>query len=158
VKLSQRGALDRHSQKGNSDLYSARFRYNMNVTAGSCSLPIFLMGSLPKGLYQDAEAKQIGLEGGTGFEFNANPFVAFFIEALGRYARIEGFEGEEEATLYIDYRRQMVTQEGSAYLIATDSYPLLDIIPPEGSAGAAARKAALDFSGVTFSAGLKLRF
>jgi hypothetical protein len=154
------------SVHGGPALYSAEYSYNMAVTAGSYGLDAIQHGFLPTGLYQEARAKQMGLEGGIGFEFNANPFVAFFVEASGRYARIEGFEGEEEATLLQAesppgnpyYLRQVVTQKGSVYLITTDKYPLLDIVPPEGSAGAAARKATLDFSGFSFSAGLKLRF
>ncbi len=146
------------SLHGGPALYSAEYSYNMAVTTGSYGLDAIQLGFLPTGLYQEARAKQMGLEGGIGFEFNANPFVAFFVEALGRYARIESFEGEEEATLYRDNRRQVFAQEGSAYFVATDKYPLLDIVPPEDSAGAAARKATLDFSGFSFSAGLKLRF
>jgi hypothetical protein len=155
LPIAERLAISFH---GGPALYSARYKYNTSVTSGSHGLSVFQMGVLPTGLNQDAEAKQMGLEGGIGFEFNANPFVVFFIEALGRYARIKGFEGEEEKSLYIDHRYQVVSQEGTTYIIATDNYSLLDIIPPEESAGSAARKATLDFSGVTFSAGLKLRF
>lgn len=146
------------SVHGGPALYSARYSYNTNITVGSYGMPVIQAGFLPMGLYQEASAKQLGLEGGIGFEFNANPFVAFCLEALGRYARIDGFEGLEEATLYQDYRRQVLTQEGSLYLLNTNNYPLLDIVPPEGSAGEAARKASLDFSGFSFTAGLKLRF
>ncbi|MGB7294874.1 MAG: outer membrane beta-barrel protein [Candidatus Aminicenantales bacterium] len=158
VPFAGRLAISVH---GGPALYSAQYRYNMtvmNTTAVSYSMPIILAGFLPIGLYQEDEAKQWGLEGGVGFEFNANPFVAFFLEALGRYAKIEGFEGKEEETRYINYRRQVLSQEGSLYLINAGDYPLLDIIPPEGSFGTAARKAVLDFSGLSFSAGLKLRF
>ncbi|MFZ2055505.1 MAG: hypothetical protein WAU81_15050 [Candidatus Aminicenantales bacterium] len=143
---------------GGPALYSAEYSYNMAVTTGSYGLDIIQRGFLLTGLYQEARAKQMGLEGGVGFEFNANPFVAFFVEALGRYARISGFEGEEEATLYQDFHRQVFNQAGSLYYVARDQYPLLDIIPPEGTAGGNARKATLDFSGFSFSAGLKLRF
>lgn len=146
------------SVHGGPALYSAHYSYNMNLTSGSYGMTVIQAGFLPTGLYQDAEAKKMGLEGGVGFEFNANPFVAFFLEALGRVARIEGFEGKEAATLYQNYRREVLNQEGPLYLIDTDTYPLLDIVPPEGSAGVAARKAVLDFSGFSFSAGLKLRF
>jgi hypothetical protein len=149
------------SVHGGPALYSAQYRYNMtvmNTTAVSYSMPIILAGFLPTGFYQEATAKQMGFEGGVGFEFNANPFVAFFLEALGRYAKIEGFEGNEEKTIFVNYHRQVLNQEGSLYLINAGDYPLLDIVPPEGSAGAPARKAALDFSGFSLSAGLKLRF
>jgi hypothetical protein len=149
------------SVHGGPALYSAEYSYNMAVTTGSHALYVVSYGFLNTGLYQEARAKQMGLEGGLGFEFNANPFVAFFVEALGRYARISGFEGEEEATYYQDFHYQMSTKTGSVYFVATDPhhpYPLLDIVPPEGAVGGSARRATLDFSGFSFSAGLKLRF
>lgn len=143
---------------GGPALYSAEYSYNMAITTGGYGLYVVQSGLLETGLYQQARAKQMGLEGGIGFEFNANPFVAFFLEALGRYARISGFKGEEEATFYQNFKQQMSTKEGSVYYVATDQYPLLDIVPPEGAAGGSARRATLDFSGISFSAGLKLRF
>ncbi len=146
------------SVHGGPALYNAEYEYGMAITPGAYGLPVVQMGLLPTGLNQDAKANQLGLEGGVGFEFNANPFVAFFIEALGRYARIQGFEGVEEADLYMEGDRRVVKQEGVVYSIPTDGYPLLEIVPPEGSAGEAARKATLDFSGFSVSAGLKLRF
>lgn len=146
------------SVHGGPALYSAKYIYNMAITSGSYSLDVVWRGYLPTGLYQEARAKQVGLEGGVGFEFNVNPFVALFVEALGRYARIGGFEGEKKTSTYINFRPQVLTQAGSLYFMPSDKYPLLNIIPPEGSVAETARKATLDFSGFSFSAGLKLRF
>jgi hypothetical protein len=143
---------------GGPALYCAEYDFNLGLSSGAYGLEVVQHGFLPVGLYQEARAKQMGLEGGVGFEFNANPFVAFFLEAQGRYARIDGFEGEEKAVLYQNYRYQEVNSKGPVYLVATDNYSLLDIIPPEGTVGATARKATLDFSGFSFSGGLKLRF
>ena len=146
------------SVHGGPALYNAEYEYGMGISRGAIGLPVVQMGLLPTGLNQDAKAKKLGVEGGVGFEFNPNPYVAFFIEAVGRYARIEGFEGVEEANLYLPGGFRIVKKEGVVYSLPTDSYPLLEIVPPEGSAGEAARKAVLDFSGFSFSAGLKLRF
>lgn len=146
------------SVHGGPALYNAEYEYGMGITRRAIGLPVVQMGLLPTGLNQDAKAKKLGVEGGVGFEFNPNPYVAFFIEALGRYARIEGFEGVEEANLYLPGGFRVVKKEGVVYSLPTDSYPLLEIVPPEGSAGEAGRKAVLDFSGFSFSAGLKLRF
>ncbi len=143
---------------GGPALYNAKYSYNMVITTGSYGLDVVQGGFLDTGFYQEATAKKMGLEGGLGFEFNPNPFVAFFIEALGRYARIEGFEGEEEANYFEDFRLTTSMREGLVYYAYSDQYPSLDIVPPEGSAGGGARRAALNFSGVSFSAGLKLRF
>jgi hypothetical protein len=143
---------------GGPALYSAKYDFNIGLTSGGYGLEVVKHGFLPMALYQEAEAKQMGLEGGLGFEFNANPFVAFFVEASGRYARIHGFEGQEEAALYQNYSYQVVNSEGPVYFVPADKYSLLDVIPPEGTVGPTARKATLDFSGFSFSAGLKLRF
>jgi hypothetical protein len=155
IPFAGRLAISLH---GGPALYSAEYIYSMALTSGAYGMDIVQRGFIPMGMYQEASAKQMGLEGGIGFEFNANPFVAFFIEALGRYARIGGFEGEERVDYYRDFRFTRSTQEGPVYLVYADQYPLLDVVPPEGTAAEGARKAALDFSGVSFSAGLKLRF
>ncbi len=156
------------SVHGGPALYSAKYIYDLGRTSGGPGLPENYMQTidwaqastldsdvvfqvlLPGGLYQEATAKELGLEGGVGFEFNANPFVALFVEALGRYAKIGGFEGETKTT---DYQKA-----GSLHYVDTGLYPLLDIIPPEGPATGNVRKATLDFSGFSLSAGLKLRF
>ncbi len=143
---------------GGPALYSAEYEYGMGISRGALVLPAVQMGLLPSGLNQDAKARKLGVEGGVGFEFNPNPFVAFFIEALGRYARIEGFEGVEETNSYLPGGFRVIKKEGVVYSLPTDNYPLLEVVPPEGSSGEAARKAVLDFSGFSFSAGLKLRF
>jgi hypothetical protein len=146
------------SVHGGPALYSAKYSFSMGITSGGYGLAAVWYGFLPMAWYQEAEAKKMGLEGGVGFEFNANPFVAFFIEALGRYARIDAFEGKEEAALYQNFHYQVVKSQGPVYFVSTGKYELLDIIPPEGIVGEGARKATLDVSGFSFSAGLKLRF
>jgi hypothetical protein len=143
---------------GGPALYSAKYNFNMGITSGGYGLAAVWSGFLPMAWYQEAEAKKMGLEGGVGFEFNANPFVAFFIEALGRYARIRGFEGKEEAALYQNFRYQVVKSQGPVYFVPMGKYELLDIIPPERTVSEAARKATLDVSGFSILAGLKLRF
>ncbi|MGB7296105.1 MAG: hypothetical protein WBC70_10995 [Candidatus Aminicenantales bacterium] len=146
------------SVHGGPALYSAKYSFSMRITSGGYGLAAVWYGFLPMAWYQEAEAKKIGLEGGVGFEFNANPFVAFFVEALGRYARVDGFEGEEEVARYQNFRYQVVNSQGPVYFVPAGKYSRLDIIPREGTVGASARKATLDFSGFSFSAGLKLRF
>jgi hypothetical protein len=143
---------------GGPALYSAKYDFSMGITSGAYGLAAVWYGFLPMAQYQEAEAKKMGLEGGVGFEFNANPFVAFFVEALGRYARIDAFEGKEEAALYQNFLYQVVKSQGPVYFVPIGKYELLDVIPPEGIVGEAARKATLDVSGFSFSAGLKIRF
>jgi hypothetical protein len=146
------------SVHGGPAFYFARYAYNMSQTSGSPGLDAVLYGFLPTGLYQEARAKQLGLEGGIAFEFDPNPFVAFFVEAAGRYARIGGFEGDETTSAFQTFHPQVFNQSGSLYYADGDQYLLLDIVPPEGAAAGNARKATLNFSGLSFLAGLKLRF
>ncbi|MDH4271236.1 MAG: hypothetical protein OEW18_04590, partial [Candidatus Aminicenantes bacterium] len=146
------------SVHGGPAFYFAKYIYNLSMTSGSPGLEVVLRGFLPTGLYQETSAKQLGLEGGVGFEFNANRFVAFFVEAMGRYAKIGSFKGKEETSAYQNFHPQVFNQTGSLYYVDTDQYPLLDIVPSEGAAAGNVRKATLNFSGFSFLAGLKLRF
>jgi hypothetical protein len=146
------------SVHGGPALYSAEYRCSMGVSGGSYIPEIIRHGLINTGYFQKARAKQMGFEGGIGFEFNPNPFAAFFVEAQGRYAKIGGFEGEEEATFYQDNQYRTSVKTGPLYLVDTATYPQLGVVPPEGAVAGSARKATLDFSGVSFIAGLKLRF
>jgi hypothetical protein len=141
------------SVHGGPALYFAKYIYDLILVSPSVGWgDVGYIEPLPTrtGLCQEAAAKQLGLEGSLGFEFNANPFVAIFLEVLGRYARIGRFEGEEKTTAY--------QRSGSLHYVDTDQYPLLNIIPPEGADAGSGREATLDFSGFSLSAGLKLRF
>jgi hypothetical protein len=146
------------SVHGGPALYSAEYSFNMGVTYFGFYVDPIQAGFIPTAWYQESKsgARQIGLEGGVAFDFNANPYVAFFVEVQGRYAKVGGFEGEEEA-IYFNKPPEH-TKSGTAYYVASGKYPLLDVVPPEGAASGSARKATLDFSGFSFMAGLKLRF
>lgn len=139
-------------------LYSAEYNFNMGVTAFGFHVDPVQAGLIPTAWYQKSKsrARQLGLEGGVAFDFNANPYVAFFVEVQGRYARIGGFEGDEDVEYF--NKPPEHTKSGTVYYVAADTYPLLDVVPPEGSADGSARKATLDYSGFSLSAGLKLRF
>jgi hypothetical protein len=145
------------SVHGGPALYSAKYSCSMGVDGGY-SAELVQHGLINTGYYQKARAKQMGFEGGVGFEFNPNPYAAFFVEAQGRYAKIGGFEGEEETGFYQGVQYQKSIKTGSVYLGDTATYPHLDIVPHGSTVAASARKATLDFSGVSFFAGLKLRF
>ena len=138
------------SVRGGPALYSAHYNYSMGGSA------TFIRNGLVHRSYsQDVKAKQMGFEGGLGFEFNPNPFVAIFVELQGRYAKIGGLEGTEEAAFYQGGQLQRSVNSGSVYLVETAANPELDILLSE-EAGSA-RKATLDFSGLSILAGLKFR-
>ena len=146
------------SVRGGPALYSAKYSCSIGLSAGSYIPELDELGINNVGYYQKGRAKQMGFEGGLGFEFNPNPFVAFFVEAQGRYAKIGGFKGEEETGFYQNVSYQRSVKKGSVYIGREATYPHLDIIPSESTVPGNAREATLDFSGVSFLAGLKLRF
>ncbi len=146
------------SVRGGPALYSADYTYSVG-----CS-HVFLRNDLSHKSYsQEASARQIGFEGGLGLELTPNPYVAIFVEIQGRYARIHDFEGDEAATYFQDgqYREdgQLLksSSSGPVYFVDSAPHPTLDIIPSGENIPGNARKATLDFSGVTFLAGLKFR-
>lgn len=110
----------------------------------------------------DSRAQGKGICGGFGFLQHINSRLSVFLEATGRYSKISGFKGtdnysestginsSEEGWLYI-YQGKVTEQK---------SYPLLFIRAktPSESGVFNPQKATVDFSGITFRGGLKIRF
>lgn len=140
------------SVRGGPAYYSVEYSCAEGCTGG------FLRDGLTYTSYsQEARAKKWGAEGGLGLEFNPNRFVAIFLEVQGRYANISGLEGDETAAFYQDGQYRQSAGSGPVYLVETTANPQLDIIPSGGNVPGGAGRATLDFSGVTFLAGLKFR-
>jgi hypothetical protein len=140
------------SVRGGPAYYSAKYSSAVSSNTG------FVRDGLIHMSYdQQATAKKWGFEGGLGFEFTPNPFVAIFLDVQGRTAKIGGLEGNETATFYQDDQYRRSDSSGPVYIIETASNPQLDIIPSSGTVPGGARRATLDFSGVSFLAGLKFR-
>jgi len=144
------------SVNGGPALYFAEYKLNIGITSYESEMAYYNL--FLKQFYQEAKARRLGFEGGIGFEFTANPFTVFFLEAVGRYGKISGFKGREETTFYQDGRLQTSAEEGDLYFAQTGKSPILEIIPGEPSGALSARKATFNVSGVSFFAGLKLRF
>lgn len=83
--------------------------------------------------------------------------MAIFLEVQGRYANISGLEGDETATFFQGGEYRQAAGSGPVYLVETTANPQLDIIPSGGNVPGGARRATLDFSGVTYLFGLKFR-
>jgi hypothetical protein len=109
-----------------------------------------------------AEAQSPGLLAGAGFTQNLTRFLDIFVEATGRYAKISQFKGtgtyqnsagsssEENGYLYI-YQAQTGPKQTFDLLFIRDRKPSeAGVLNPE--------KAGVDFSGISVSFGLKLRF
>lgn len=144
------------SVNGGPALYFTEYKFSMGIT--SYELEMAYNNLFLKEFYQEAKAKRLGFEGGIGFEFTANPFTVFFLEAVGRYGKISGFKGREKTSFYQDGGLQTSAEEGDLCFVQTEKGPMLDIINGGPSGALGARKATFNVSGVSFFAGLKLRF
>jgi len=144
------------SLNGGPALYFAEYKFNMGITSHELEMAYYNL--FLKDFYQEAKARRLGFEGGIGLEFSANPFTVFFLEAVGRYGKISGFKGRETTLFFQKGELQTSAEEGDLYFVQTAKSPVLDIIPGEPSGALNARKATFNVSGVSFCAGLKLRF
>jgi len=120
---------------------------------GSLTTP-FWAGSL----VQTVDARKLGLHGGIALEIRMNRRLAFCLEALGRYAKISGFEGREAAYEWSGGISDTVEDRGTLYYTEDDGYPHLDIPSAGAPGGQNSRKAVFDFSGVSLRAGLNFKF
>jgi hypothetical protein len=109
-----------------------------------------------------ADASGLGFHGGLGLEFRLSPAISFFLEGLGRYARINGFEGSGEKT---DSTGSHALDNGKLYYYMTHSATLGDFsaifvhgAEPSGSSVSSVREAEIDFSGFSAFAGLIIHF
>jgi hypothetical protein len=140
------------SVRGGPAFYSAEYSCAVGCSSG------FLRDGITYTSYsQKASARQWGFEGGLGFEFNPNRFVAIFIEVQGRYAKFSDLEGDETAAFFQNGQYRQSADSGPIYIVDTAANPQLDIIPSGDAVPGSARRATLDFSGVSILAGLKLR-
>jgi hypothetical protein len=130
------------------EYHIADFKYS-----GSLTSPYYA-GSL----VQRADTRKLGLYGGIALEMRMNRRLAFCLEALGRYARISGFEGNEAAYEWGGGQSITTQHQGSLYYTEDGGFPHLDIPASVASGGQNARKAVFDFSGVSLRAGLNFKF
>jgi len=110
----------------------------------------------------EAKSQGFGIMGGLGFEVKFFSVLNFILEATGRYAKINGFEGTGE---YRDSALLHKTEEGTLYFYKAKAseeniYSLLFIREkkPSEAGVVAPREAIIDFSGITLRAGIKINF
>lgn len=109
-------------------------------------------------LVQSADSRMLGLQGGIALEIRMNRRLAFCLEALGRYAKISGFEGKEAAYEWAGGHSVTVQDEGALSYTEEGGYPHLDISSAGDPGGQNTGKAVFDFSGVSLRAGLNFKF
>lgn len=110
----------------------------------------------------DTSSSGIGFIGGIGLEKAISSRLSLFLEAAGRYAQIENFEGTDE---YLDSQGATSKEKGKLYIwdghiTEAESYPLVFVREKKPSeAGVSnARLAIVDFSGFTIKFGIKIKF
>jgi hypothetical protein len=110
----------------------------------------------------EAKAQEFGFLGGFGFEWKIFSPLSLFIEALGHYARITGFEGKNT---YRDSQGSLSTEEGKLYFYqgkggGETNYSLLFVRKnePAGANVSEVKEAMVDFSGLSLKVGIKIRF
>jgi opacity protein-like surface antigen len=115
-------------------------------------------GEFEDTMVQDAKGRALGLWGGAGLEITLNSRVGFFLEAQGRYGKINDFKGSEISQRLFNYQTTSSRTEGSLYLLEGEEFPRLAILTDPAAAGQNARKVAFDLTGVSLMAGIKFRF
>ncbi|MFZ2054803.1 MAG: outer membrane beta-barrel protein [Candidatus Aminicenantales bacterium] len=128
--------------------YSVDYKYSGNIQEANYTY----------GLSQRAKANDWGVQGGIGLEIRMNQRLGFIIEAQGRYAKISGFDGEEELYEYLGGPISKSGKNGTLYYLEEEGYPRLEIFPEAPVEGFNSREAVFDFSGVSFRAGLNFKF
>jgi hypothetical protein len=130
------------------EYHFADYRYSGNVTTPYSA----------SSLTHRTKARQLGVHGGLGLEIRMNQRLAFIIEALGRYAKISGFEGREETYQWLANQSSTVEDHGTIFFIEGEEYPRLGIPSAGEPGGQGAREAVLNFSGFSLQVGLNFKF
>jgi len=110
----------------------------------------------------EASSSGFGFIGGISLEKAVSTTLILFLEASGRYAELENFEGTDE---YLDSQGASSSETGKLYIwegrvSAGESYPLLFIRERQPSEAGVTNVhlAIVDFSGFTIKAGIKIKF
>ena len=100
------------------------------------------------------DSTDIGFHGSLGVEYRFSPTMGFFIEALGRYAKLNNFE---TATQVYEDEFGSETIEGTLYLYTTGTASMFAVssTPPSGGTY---REPKFDLSGFSLQAGIRVRF
>lgn len=134
------------SLNGGSALYFAKYSHFLSTP--------FEMDNLS----QSASSKSVGFHGGIGLEIRLVKRAALLIEALGRYAKIGGFEGKAAVAREVNNLWVKSTEEGKLYFVETDTHPRLIISRQRPSGYREVREACLDLSGFSLQIGFLVRF
>jgi len=132
---------------------------------------VFLVNTIWTGpisrLSTTAEKKTaaIGLQGGIGVEYKFTQTMGLFIEAQGRYAKFGGFSGTSNS-VPDEFNGGILPSFSETGKLYYESVPMIPNSPrwimvqsaPPAGPGGQPREAAVDFSGVSLLAGIKIHF
>jgi len=136
---------------GGAAYYLARFKYDLSFAS------IGYWSSITA----DTSAGGIGFNGGAALELELSKKLFFFIEALGRYARISGFTGTQTTK---DSDSPGSSNPSTIYFLNanTSQGRFHMLIPgkefPDDPDFSEVREAVIDFSGFSTRAGLRIKF
>jgi len=109
-------------------------------------------------VYLKSSSEGLGFHGGVGFEFRIASHLSFLFEGQGRYAKIAGFEGTRTAMYPSSIEGTLYYYEETTL---AGKYSIIDICTSKPSGGvdgiSNVREARVDFSGMTFLAGIKIK-
>jgi hypothetical protein len=130
------------------EIHFAKYLYAFSMTTPE----------LQETVQHTATTTRIGALGSLGLEIHMNNRVALVLEALGRIAKISNLKGTEIYYRWENEFNSESTVKGYLYYLSGEGHPRLAIFAAEPGGDQGARKATFDFSGVSFSGGLRFRF
>jgi len=109
-----------------------------------------------------ADSQGLGIMGALGMEWNLASHFSFFAEVTGRYAKINGFEGDDTSEDSVGF---VYTEEGTLYffkVIGTNQETYSQLFIREKKPAEAwvtdPKEARVDLSGVALKAGFRIKF
>jgi opacity protein-like surface antigen len=153
------GKLSLTAHAGGAFYAGLRFKDRYHVEAG----PVFSTQEITG--TRTSLSKNLGFQGGLGFQYDVSPRMGVFVEAQGRYARFENFGS---ASVYLaSAEGGSDTREGKIYLrtqtLSTDPLILYNMFqvastpPPSDPPDLVIREPKFDLSGFCLQMGIRIR-
>jgi hypothetical protein len=145
---------------GGIDYYFGRWTLNARVEEDLVLYPP------PSWTEYDFEVKDqgFGFHGGAGVEFNLGSNIGLFVEGKGKYCRLKSWKGKESA---IDSVGASLKLTGTMWYVEVESIPgsgvyqptlTISDVEPSVPGIRNVRKFETDISGVSFRAGIRIKF
>jgi hypothetical protein len=136
---------------GGPALFFTSYEYNRNASIPGAPYSVW-----EESLHQRGRKLILGAQAGAGLELHINKRTAFVLQTMGRFARSSNMTGEEKNLVMLQGQDIGPTYEGQLYFVPGGTYPRLAVRPDAPSSDA--RKAVVNFTGVDFTFGLRVKF